>query len=748
MNGPGPPLLLEYWQILLRHKGVLCLVACLGLLAALLLTLPQTPVYQARTTLEIQNLNENFLNMRAVNPTSNEPTAQAADLDLQTQLSILQSESVIKHIISDPDLDAKLTSPNEMGRLASWRNSLGLPAPKRALSSEDVLHQVAKHLKVHIIPNTRLIEILYDSTDPRLAAKVANALTATYIQQNLESHWQTAQQTGEWLTHQMEEERVKLERSEHELQAYASAQGLLFTAETDNVAEAKLRQIQEELSKAHADRVAWQSRYERTASASPDSLPEVLNDPTLKEYQGRLTDLRRQLAELSASLTPLHPSVKKIQAAVKTLEAARDTERANVTRSIQNQFESARQREHLLAGSYDTQAGLVTEQAGKATHYNILKRGVDKNRQIYDSMLQLVREAGIASALHASNVRVVDPAAEPLRPYKPVLTVNAMLGLLAGGFFGIVYIVLKERADRSIQFPGEAAIYLDVPELGVIPSAAAERRSVLASYGRYRDAAARKRQKDSLKTPVELATWNRPSSVLADSFRSTLTSILYSAEAGDQPCVIAFTSASPQEGKTTVASNLALALVEIGKRVLLIDGDLCKPRLHELFRVSNDWGLSDFLTGAKPPEGSNAMVIATEYRGLHVLPAGSVVLGSSRMLHSPRISELLQQVRKEFDMVLIDTPPALPMPDARVLGRLVDGVVLVVRASRTNKDTIASVSQRLLEDGTRVLGAVLNEWDPRRRSHSVYEYGVRRITALQEGPDSAVRHQGPDASRT
>ena len=204
LNGEAPPLLLEYWNMLRRRKGTLVLFACLGLLAGVLLTLPQTPVYQARTTLEIQNLNENFLNMRDVNPNANEGAAQPSGFDLQTQISILQSESVIKQVIADLDLSARLASEKERSRLSSWRKALRLPESKPP-AGEDLLPIVAANLKVRAVANTRLVEILYDSTDPRLAAGVANALTAAFIQQNLESHWKTTQQTGEWLTRQMED---------------------------------------------------------------------------------------------------------------------------------------------------------------------------------------------------------------------------------------------------------------------------------------------------------------------------------------------------------------------------------------------------------------------------------------------------------------------------------------------------------------------------------------------------------------
>jgi capsular exopolysaccharide synthesis family protein len=726
---PGPGLLPEYLQILRRRKGTLILVVFLGLLTSLLLTIPQTPVYQARGSIEIQNLNENFLNMRNVSPTADDGGSSMPGSDLQTQAKILQSESLLDRVVAKLDLGKKLFPDGGSGRLAAWRKALGLPEGKQASTREKILALVAKNLKISTEANTRLVEIRYDSTDPQLAADFVNNLTAEFVQQNLESHYKTTQQTGEWLTHQMEDVRIKLEKSDDELQSYANASGLLFTSEKNNVAEDKLHQLQEELSKAQADRVASQSRYELVSKAAPESLPEVLDDATLKEYQVKLTDLRRQLAEISSSLTPAHPAVKKVQAQVTTLELALDKERTNVIQRIRNEFESAQRREHLFAVNYASQAGLMSEQAAKVTHYNILKREVDTNRQLYDSMLQNVQQAGMTSALGASNIRVVDSAEPPTHPYKPSVPLNSALGLLAGAFFGMAFIVLQERADRSIQGPGDTTLYLDVPELGAIPSAKAV-RGQLAAYYQNGMALESKKSENGRPWQVELITSSRRSSPMADAFRATLTSILYSGENGDRPRIIVITSTNSGEGKTTVACNLALALAEIGpsvlmKSVLLIDGDLRRPRLHEIFGVPNRWGLADLLEGKTPPNGCEGMVYKTGYRNLNLLPSGSTTVNVAALLHSPRAVAFLNRMREEFHTVIIDAPPMLNMPDARVLGRLADGVVLVVRSAQTMRDAAVAANQRLAEDGTRVLGTILNQWDPRRTNQYTHAYGYK-----------------------
>jgi succinoglycan biosynthesis transport protein ExoP len=732
---PGPGLLLEYIQIIRRNKGTLAFITSLGLLTSLLLTLAQKPIYQARASMEIQNLNENFLNMRDISPTrlaADGGDSSALQPDLQTQVKILQSESVLYRVITELNLDEKLSRAKDRGRLSAGRDALGLPHSRRDLSREEVLGLVTKNLTIKTEPNTRLVEIFYDSPDPRLAAEFVNTLIAEFMWLNIEDRLKTTRQTGEWLTQQMGDIRIKLEKSEDDLQSYAYSSGLLFTSEKvgsqlleDNVAEEKLRQLQEQLSAAHADRVAKQSTYELVSSAPPESLPKVLDDKTLGEYHVRLTDLRRQLAELSSTLAPANPAVRKVQAQVNTLDSALQQERANVIQRIRNEYQSAYRNENMLAANYATQAGLVSEQAAKVAHYNILKSDVDSNRQLYDSMLRDVHESGMTSGLRASNIRVVDSGVPPTRPYKPSLILNSSLGLLAGAFFGLVFVVMRERADRSIQAPGEAELSLGIPELGVIPSLDAE-RSRLATHDQKGRAAKDVSLKSNERSQrVELITAGRSQSVLADCFRATATSILYAGENGDRPRVIVLTSAIPGEGKTTVASNLALALAEIGSSVLLIDGDLRKGRLHEIFQAPNSWGVSDLLAGKTPPEGHTELYFETCYEHLSLLPAGSEPSSITELLHSPRTLLFLNDMREEFHTIIIDTPPMLQMPDARVLGRLADGVILVVRSAKTTREEAMAATQRLTDDRTRVLGTILNEWDPRKTSHPAYAHAYR-----------------------
>lgn len=690
----------KYLRIVLRYKGTVLLVSFLGALAAFLVTIPQTPVYQAKTTFEVHSVNENFLNMRDLSPTASSP-----DYELQTQTRVLESRSLIERVVNrHPDVARKLLASRKKGRLHLWAKVLGLVDAKeqQAAAPAAAIPAVLSALRVHAQPNTRVIDVTVDSTDPQLAADLANAVGTEFIELNLDQRWNSTQHTSDWLTRQIGDLKIKLEKSEEALQAYARSSNLVFTSERDNVAEARLRQLQDELLKAQADRVARQARYELTARGYIDTLPEVQDDSTLRDYQVELTTLRRQLAELSASYTPAHTKFKKVQLQIAAVQNALERKRANIVARLRNEYDAARRREQLLSADCATQLRLISAQSDKVAHYNVLKREVDTTRQLYDSMFQRVKEAGLASALRASNIQIIDPAQAPAGPYKPHLFLNTVLGLVSGVFVGLTVVVMRDRADRRIEAPGDAALHLNVPELGVIPREHGSRNRLRLPGAR--DAAARLEREGSR---LELTTWQRHLSPIAEAFRVTLTSILFSGQGqdGSRPRVLVVSSAAASEGKTTIASNLAIALAQASHRVLLIDGDIRHPRLHDIFNIERNSGFTDVLA-----RKSLLTVRETKVANLFLLPSGSS--GDANLLFTPVLGELLGRLRTEFDMVLIDTPPLLQMPDARILGRHADAVILVVRAHATSRAAARMACERLDGDGVPVLGAVLTDWNP------------------------------------
>jgi len=721
------PGIVELWRILACHNGAIAIAAALGMVAGIGLSLIQRPTYRATAVLEIQYLSPDAVNMRGPGQTTPPPN-YSHEAYVVTQAKILTSRRLMERVVDRLHLEKRAEFHEGPGKMDELMQLLHFPPRVPAPPREQAITQAMLWLSVRPMSNSQIIEVNCIWRDPTTAAAVAATLAEEFIAYNRETRWESAKQTGEWLNGHLDEYRRQLEKLEDGLELYSRDAGLFVIKDNDNAADEKLRQIQDELSKAQAERIDRQSRFEIAKSALPDSLPDVLDSALLRDHHAKIAELQRQLAELSMALTPEHYKVVRIKAQISAMVAAFDAERANVVRRIRNEYEASLRREALLADVYTSQIRVVVEQGAKSAHYNVLKREVETNRQMYDSMLQKVREAGVAATLASSNVNVVDPPVPPPRPYKPKKALNAAAGLLSGLLFGAVFALLRERTDRRLKMPGDLAFCFSIHELGAIPSAESGKRfwplprhsrpaelnlsppnerggdeqSVLASGA------------ELLNSRLELFTLQARESVFAESFRATSVSMLF-LHPEDPRRVVVLTSPTAREGKTTVLSNLGIAIAEMKRRVLLIDCDLRCPRLHEIFNLVNSWGLSDLLMSNVPIHGwpLDGLVRPTGIAGLSVLPSGPGTASISNLLNSPRLPELLQRYRAEFDVVLIDTPPVLQFSDARVLGKLAEGVIVVARANLTTREAVSAAVQRLSNDGSRLLGTILNDWRPR-----------------------------------
>src|SRR6266478_1019041 len=718
IGGPGNyDSLVDHWQILFRHRKTLLAFVVAGLVAAILISLIQTPIYRVRTSLEIQGTS--FLEPKGPNDTGG--NYASAESYVETQVKLLQSESLLEHVVDKLKLQNEQPKSGLRAFTSRIHRMLQFSDPSGLPEREKLIREIERNLTVRTSGSSRLLEVTYESPDPKGAADFANTLVSQFIELTQEERWKAAQGTAEWLTSHLDKMKAQLEQSETQMQEYARTSGLSFTSEKENLAESRLKELQDDLSKAQADRIGSQAKLEGAKNNPADTLPEVLDDTTMREYRQRLTDLQRQYAELSATLTPEHYKVQRVQAQIDELKSAMQRERGNVVRRIGNEYSASLRRETLLSRARDVQAKIVADQSEKAIHYDTLKRDVDSNRHLYEVMLQRVKEASLASAMRDSNVLVVDRARPPLLPYRPSLPMNSAIGLCSSLLFGFGFVLLRERVNRRISVPGDAQVYLDLPELGVIPlDDSVLPRQISNGLNPRRPAPSLPTWKSN---GPELATWKRKPSMVAECARTTLTSILLPIENGEGPQVIVITSPCPGDGKTTVACNLSIAVAEIGRKVLLIEGDLRRPRLNSVFGVGNNWGLSDVLRASDPLEDVSVSQLAreTEVSGLYLLPGGSCGVTPSNLFYSPRMATLLKRLRGEFDMILIDAPPMIHLADARVLGHLSDGVVLVIRAGQTTTESALSACQRFAEDGTRVLGTILNSWDP--KSTGVYGYG-------------------------
>jgi capsular exopolysaccharide synthesis family protein len=332
--------------------------------------------------------------------------------------------------------------------------------------------------------------------------------------------------------------------------------------------------------------------------------------------------------------------------------------------------------------------------------------------------------------MRASNILLIDPARRPLIPYKPNFLMNSAIGLFGGLFAGIGIIFIREQANSIVRAPNELATQLNVPELGSIPEFR-PRFGLGNPFGkpsplRLFSGSGDERNEAGGQIRPELMTWNRKPSVFAESFRATLPSILFNGSAEGRPRVIVMTSANAGEGKTTVATNLAIAISEITRQVLIVDADIRRPRLHHLFGLDNTKGLSELLNSDEEITAARVheYLHESDVPGLFVLTSGAEKNDSSKLFYSRRLPELIHVLRAEFDTVIIDSPPILQIPDSRLLGRFADGLIMVVRSGYTAKESAVLAYQRLAEDGSRVLGTIFNSWD----SGAVhrYSYAVRK----------------------
>jgi capsular exopolysaccharide synthesis family protein len=717
-----------YWLILKRYRATWIVFTLLGLVLGVLVAIPQTPVYRARGSIEIVDFNDNFLNLKRASPVA-ESNANT-DWDIQTEIKILQSDAlrdrVVKRLLRNVRPQASAKS------LTTWRKSLNLSALPVEDVSEKTIRDAVDTIKVRASGQTRILEISADSTDPEVCRKVVNTLADEFIEQSLEARSSLNQRTSEWLGRELDDVRAKLERSEDALHKYAKMSGLLFTDEKTSAAEDKLQQVEEELAKAQANRIEKQARYDLARDTPAERLPEVLNDPGQKATEAKLVDLRQQLVDLRQTFTPEHPKVKRVEAQINMLEGVMQSDRQSILSKIDSEYREAQAREKLLGAAYAEQARSVTSDSEKAIQYNILKREVDTNRQLYDAMLQQMKESSIASAMRASNIRVLDAAKLPLRPYRPNLRHSGAFGLLCGFVLGAAFILIRDRMDSTIQKPGDSANYLNIPELGVIPTSGPVRRTA-----KLTSATSQVRSISVAGERLELSTWRSKQSLIAESFRSILISILFSTENTLSSKLLVLTSSSPGEGKSTVASNLAIALAEAGKRVLLIDADMRRPRQHDIFSVENRRGMSTLLRErgeAVDTQSVDGMIRETEIPRLWLMTSGPATTLAANLLCNAVLPELLTYLRSEFDVVLIDTPPMLQMPDARILGRLADGIVLVIRAGQTTRHAAMAARQRFQQDGIRVLGTILNGWNP--DDSPIGYYGYHR-----DEPQGAIEDQ-------
>lgn len=704
-----------------RYWGLLVILIILGAAGGVASVVFDSPVYKARVMLEVQGINEAWLRNSIDSATS----FDSNDVNIQTHIQLLRGGPFLRVVFERLQTESVPLAPVGTDIFSRLRQRF-------RPSTQDPMQYVKQGLEVALgsfdarpIARTRLIELICDSTSPEIASQFLNTIAAEFSEESLRSRLKNSQTTSEWLSSQIEETKVRLQESEERLQSFIQSSGNLFVSQETTLDDAKLAQLRGELTKIQSDRIAKQTRYELTLKTQTEMLPEVLDDAGLKAYQQRINEFLRERAALETTYTPNHPKMKKLDAQLQTLRTSLQNELNGVLSRVRNEYEAALGQERSLASAYSGQSQRVSAIAGKASQYHALKREVETLRQMYQSLLMQANQAGLASSVPVHPIRLVEASIPSRAPYKPRPVLNVSFGVVAGLALTVGIVFLREKLDSSVKGPGLTRSLMNAPELGVIPSAELDRsrNSTKGLLKRFR----RKESESSALIPYE--EMGESPSILAESFRGTLASLLGNHGYDELPRVILVTSSGPHEGKTLVTANLGIALAEAGRRVLLVDTDFRRPRLHQVFQVSNERSLVDLLNEQSPVADYTveAFGLSTAIPGLTLLPNRPVRQQISKLLYSPRLPAIIDRLRDNFDMVIIDAPPVLDLADARVVARSADGVILVLRAGMTDRARALEAQQRIREDGLKLFGTVLNDWNPSKthlKQHNYYySYG-------------------------
>jgi len=707
---PREPRLVDYLLVLRKHQWLITFFLLAVVSIVTIATFRMQPIYEATARVEVDRDTPNAFRF-------NDSDQGGAYEDLEdyivTQSKILQSETLAMQTVKSMGLDHL----PEFGGRPGKPEKAELAGSDASMMRPPALGAFLVSLSVKRVPNSRLLDVTFETTDPILAARVVNAHLNNFIEQNFRSRFDAATQASNWMAGQLNEMKIKVENAEDARLEYERENQIWTIDEKNDISSQKLADLDKQLTQAEAERIEKEAVYQLAQSGNYDAIAAVRESVVIQDILKQQTALSAQYTDAVSQYGPKFPKVLRIQAQLKDLDQLITREKLNIGNQVEADYRGARQRELLLKKALDEQKAEVNKTAEKLVQYNILKREADTNKQLYDGMLQKLKEAGITAGLRSSNIRIVDPALIPSGPSRPDKTQNILLSIMVGLIGGIGLALLREYLDNTVKTPDDIETLVRLPSLAVVPA-------LTSSNGERRG-----RFSKLLKTPVvtsaagraELISHNMPQSQMSEAFRALRTSLLLS-QADHPPQVILMTSALPREGKTTAAVNLAVTLAQLGDKTLLVDADLRKPGINRALSLvdGKHAGLSSYLAGV-----SSLDLITVPHpaiTNLEAIPTGPIPPNPADLLSSRRLTELIAELRTRDEFVVIDSPPIMAATDAVILSVLVDGVLLVVRSGETPKEAFTRTRDLLVSVKCHMLGVVLNAVDS---SSPDYYYSYR-----------------------
>ncbi len=697
----------EYIRILVKRKWIVvgCFATIFSVVA--IASLKTTPVYEASGTIAVNKPDNslNFQNSTTLSLDYFDPT------ELDTEVKILQSDLLAMQVIRELNLDRRPEYANDVPPSPSGSGDLS-PDPLQSdpARASAMIGGFKGNLRVNLSPNTRIIEVHYRSADPQMAANAVNTLMQTYVENNFKARFESTMQASDWLSKQLVDLQMKVETSQEKLVRYQKEHEILGADEKQNITMEKLDELNKELTAAESERMDKEAAYHLVESGDPDAIASSLNaaedsgsgqssTALLGVLRAKEADLKIQAAELNTQFGPAYPKLSVLNNQLKEVDSQIQAEMKKIVSKVRGQYSAAQQRENMLHEALEKQKQEANKLNESAIEYTLLKRDVDTNRQLYEGLLQKLKEAGVSAGLKSNNFRIIDGARPPTAPIEPNIPRNLLFAAVLGLASGIGLAFLLEGLDNTVRTTEQAQMISGVASLGMIP---------LGSKGAREGPNPKRLVIAASKEAVELVTQVRPQSQMAESYRALRTSLLLS-NIGAPPKVIMVTSALPQEGKTTTSINTAVVLAQKGVRVLLIDADLRRPSIHKTLGMGPHSGLSNVLTGSTTME--QAITRSTILPNLFVLPAGTPPPNPAELLASANMRDVLNELREQYDHVVIDTPPSLSVTDAVVLSPRADAVVLVIRSGQTTKQALRRSRDILMQVNAKVVGVLLNAVD-------------------------------------
>jgi capsular exopolysaccharide synthesis family protein len=731
--------LLDYWAVLRRRRWVVCLAVAAVTLATLVGSFLVTPLYRAGATLQIERENPDILTFREL--ASVDYSWSAYGDFYQTQYRILSSEAVARRVVERLDLTshplfaAGTGSPGFLSRIRSLVP--GAAAPAETDPVEMAAKSLLGSLEINPVRNSHLVEVAWVSPDPELAARIANGVADAYIQFNLASTYETSDQATEFLVNQIGALKREIAALEVQLQDYGEAKGIVSIDDSSNITLRALSDVAAKRTEARALLAQREAAYQAVSTSAPEALPDVLHSDLIARLKQEYASYEAQYSEKSRLFKDDWPEMQTLRSKLDQAKERLDLE----IRSIANQVVLSAEAEYrrsvaevrnldALVSQQETAAQRLKRDA---VEFASLQSEVQKKRETLHALLARQNQMALSTRLKdldaiSGNIRVVDPARTPAGPFRPDKRLNLLLGLVAGLGLGVAMAFFLDYLDNTITSPGDVERIVRLPTLAVVPRHGA----APARAGRPRI-----REVPATSESFDLVSHLDRRAMASEAFRELRTALLLSS-AGRPPRQIMVTSALPEEGKSATAVNLAIVLAQMGKRVLLVDADLRKPRLHRVFRVENARGLSTCLSGLEPSPRS--LVAATEIEGLDVLASGPIPPNPSELLNSQLFSDMAARfLEARYDHVVFDSPPVLSVADAIVLASAVDATLLVVRAGRTPRESLRLAVAKLARGGTRLVGVVLNDLDPERSRYDQYRYYGHEAGGEESRRDDSAR---------